>query len=78
MWNYFSEDTGAFPALNKMEKIYIVDAGGTQLERVLTVFSTWILSESKPGLYGQKKSCWGAEVMSENIGTIFFMFGRGK
>ena len=63
MWNYFSDDTGAFPKTNKMEKNGIEGASGTQLARSLTVFSTWVLSESKPGLDGQnnlvgvQKSC---------------------
>ena len=48
-----SDDTGAFTNLNKMEKDDMEGASGTQLARSLTVFSTWIMSESKPGLDGK-------------------------
>ena len=44
MWNYCSDDTGAFPNLNNMEKKYIGGAIGMQLAISLTFFSTWILS----------------------------------
>ena len=56
MWNIFSDDTLAFPKLNNMEKNDIEGAGGTHLSRSLTVFSTWMLSELKPGLDGKKFS----------------------
>ena len=36
VWNNLSDDTGAFPKLNKMEKNYIEGASGTQLARSLT------------------------------------------
>ena len=64
--------------MNQMEKNYIEVASGTQLEISLTIFSTWILSESNLGLDGQKKSCWSPEVMSETIVTIFVMLERGE
>ena len=63
MWNNFSDNTGAFPKLNNMEKNDIEGACGTQLETSFTISSTWMLSESKPDLDGQKslvgfhKSC---------------------
>ena len=63
MWNNCSDDTGAFPKLNKMEKNDIEGASGKQLATSLIVFSIWMLSEPKPGLDGQKhlvgvyKSC---------------------
>ena len=44
MWNNLSDDTGDFPNLNNLEKNDIEDASGTQLERSLTVFSTWMMS----------------------------------
>ena len=56
MWNDFSDDTGAFRKLNKMEINDIQDASGTPLAISLTVISTWILSESKPALDGKKIS----------------------
>ena len=58
MWNNLSDYTRAFPDMNKMEKNYIEGASGTQLARSVTVFSTWMIIESNPGLDGQKQSRW--------------------
>ena len=58
MWNDCLDDTGDFPKLNKTEKNDIEGASGAQLEISPTVLSTWMLSESKPALYG-KTSFWG-------------------
>ena len=55
MWNDLADDTGDFPKLNKIDKIYIEGSSGTQLERSITVFSNWMMSESQPGLDHPKK-----------------------
>ena len=75
MWNNFSDNTGDFPKINNMEKDYVEGASGTHLEISLTVFSTWMLSESNPGLDG-KKYCWSPEIMSKTIGTICVILER--
>ena len=54
MWNNCSDNTRDFPNINNMEKNDIEGASGAQLATSLTVFSNWMLSKSKPGLYGQK------------------------
>ena len=54
MWNDWSDDTGAFPSLNKMEKRDIEGASGMQLARSLNVFSAWMLRKSKPVLDSKK------------------------
>ena len=70
MWNNCSYNTGAFPKLDNMKKNDIEGSSGTQLAKSLAVFSTWMLSESKPGLDCQKNSRWIPEVMSKTIGNI--------
>ena len=56
MWNYCSEDTRAFPKLNKMDINDIEGASGMQLVTSLNVFSTWILSQPKTVLDGKISS----------------------
>ena len=55
MWNYFSDDTGAFPKLNKMDKNDIEGASGTQLVTSLNIFSTWMLNKFRTVLDVRKK-----------------------
>ena len=50
MCNSCIDSTRDFTKLNNMEKHYIKCASGTQLSISLTVFSTWMLIESNPGL----------------------------
>ena len=73
MYNDCSDDNGALPKLNKMQKNHIDGESGNQLSTSITVFSTWMLSELKPGLYGQKRSRWSPEVMSNTIGKFCVM-----
>ena len=57
MWNDFSEDIGAFPELNKMDKNDTEGASGTQMVTSINIFSTWMMSQSKTFLDGQNKLC---------------------
>ena len=54
MWNCCSDDNGSFFNLNKIDKNDIKGASGTHLARRLTVFSNYMLSESKTDLDGLK------------------------
>ena len=67
MWNYCSYDTEAFSNLNKMDKNDIEVASGTQLVRSLNIFSTWMMSQSRRVLDGQKKLCCSPEFMPKAI-----------
>ena len=67
MCNDFSDDTGDFSKLNKMQKNDTEDSSGTYLVNSLNVFSTWMLIQPKKVLYVQKKLCWSPEFMLETI-----------
>ena len=59
MWSDFSDETGSFPKLKKMERSDIENVTGTYLVTSLNAFSSWMLSQSKIFLDGQKKIAWG-------------------
>ena len=54
MWDYCSDDTGAFPKLKNTERNYIDGASEAQLVTILNVFRTWMLSQFKTVLDGKK------------------------
>ena len=58
LWNDFSGNTRSFPKMNNMGKTDSEGAGGTQLVTSLNIFSTWMMSQPKTVLDGQKKLCW--------------------
>ena len=53
MWNHCSDNTRAFPKINKMERNYIYGTSGTQLVTSIN-FSTWMLGQQKKVLDGKK------------------------
>ena len=54
MWNDCSDDTRDFPNIIKIDKNDIEGASETQLATSHTVFSTWMLSQSRTALDGKK------------------------
>ena len=59
--------------MNNMEKLFIEGVNGTQLAISINNFSTWILSQSKTVLEGQKNLLCIPEVMPKTIGTVCVM-----
>ena len=78
MWSGFSDDTGAFPKLNNMERNDIKNTTGMKLATSINVFSNWILSQSKTLLGGKKKLRWSPNFMSRIIGKFYVMPERKK
>ena len=58
LWNDCSCDTRGFSKTNNMGKTDTESAGGKQLVKSLNIFSTWMMSQPKTVLDGQKKLCW--------------------
>ena len=58
MWIDCSDDTGAFPNINKMYRSEIEGDTGAQLVMSLNVFSSWILIKYRTVLNGKKKLQW--------------------
>ena len=77
MWHHCSDDTGVFPKMNKMEENEIEGAGGMKLARNITIFSTWILIELKPGLDVQKILV-GVQKSCRRILESFVLYWKGK
>ena len=73
MCNDLSDDIGAFPNLNNMDKNDIEGAIGTQLATSLNFFSTWMLIQPKKVLGVQKTLHWITEVTSKTTGTVCVM-----
>ena len=76
IWNAYSDNTGAFPELNNIDKNDIYGASRTQLVTSLHIFSTWMISQLKKVLYVQKKLRWSLEFMLKTIGTFCVMLER--
>ena len=78
MWNDLSDDTGDFPNLDNMEKIYIEVASGMQLVTSLCVFQ-YLDSESIEDSFGWSKGYMlESRILVEYYWNVFCYVGKNK